>query len=272
MKLRLVPARRGMLWVRSGFRVFFRRPLGFASLFALFLVGVALLMLVPVVGAGLVLVALPLVSQVFMIATQRALLGRPMAPGLYLEPLRGARPQALGMLKLGVAYAVGTLLILWLSGVADGGRFEAFEDALLGPKQPDVAQVEAMLGDPQLLLGVALRLGLAGLLSLPFWHAPPLVHWGAQGWAKSLFFSTMACWRNKGAFTAYALTWAAVIMLFGVFVNVVLLALGQAQMVGAAALPAGLMFSTVFYASLYFSFADCFEYQLDPAAPEERLP
>ena len=34
MKLRLVRARQGALWVRNGFRIFFRRPMAFAVLFA----------------------------------------------------------------------------------------------------------------------------------------------------------------------------------------------------------------------------------------------
>ena len=34
MKLLTVPASRGVLWVRSGFRVFFGKPLAFAALFA----------------------------------------------------------------------------------------------------------------------------------------------------------------------------------------------------------------------------------------------
>ena len=42
---------------------------------------------------------------------------------------------------------------------------------------------------------------------MPFWHAPALVYWGGQTVGKSLFFSTVACWRNKGAFAVYALDW-----------------------------------------------------------------
>lgn len=266
MKLRIVPARHGALWVRSGFRVFFRRPFAFAALFATFMFGVSVLMLLPSVGVLLVLVALPLVTQAFMVATQRALVERPLPPSVFAEPLRAGRPQALAMLKLGLAYAAATVVIMWLSGIADGGKFEAFEEAMLASSTPDPKQIETLLNDPQLQLGVLLRLGLASLLSLPFWHAPPLVHWGTLGWAKSLFFSTMACWRNRSAFSVYGLTWFAVILLFGVLVNVIFAVLGQPRLIGLAALPAGLMFSTVFYASLYFSFADCFEYQPDPAA------
>ena len=37
MRLQTVPARQGIVWVRQGFRAFFRQPLAFAGLFATFL-------------------------------------------------------------------------------------------------------------------------------------------------------------------------------------------------------------------------------------------
>jgi len=269
MKARIVPARHGAIWVRSGFRIFFRRPMAFASLFAAFLLGMLVLTQLPVVGLLIVLTALPLVTQAFMIGTQRALLERPVLPTVFAEPLRASPAQTRAMLQIGIGYMLATLVVVGLSGLVDGGRFEELQEAAMG-STPDPKRVQALMADPQLALGMALRLGLASLLALPFWHAPPLVHWGAMGWGKALFFSTVACWRNKAAFAVYGLTWAAVVLMFGLFANVVFMALGQAQMIGVAALPAGLMFSTVFYASLYFSFADCFEYSLDPASLEPR--
>jgi hypothetical protein len=90
------------------------------------------------------------------------------------------------------------------------------------------------------------------------------VHWDGQSVAQSLFSSTVGCWRNKGAFAVFGLTWVAVILAFGVLLNTVFaLLLDSPQLVPMAALPAGLLFSTVFYASLYFTFADCFG---EPAA------
>ena len=271
MKLRIVPARHGAIWVRSGFRIFIRRPLVFAMLFASFLVGVGLLVWLPIIGGLLSLMALPLVTQGFMIATQRALLERPVLPTVFAEPLRAGRPQAVAMLKIGLLYAVGAVLVMWLAGLADGGTLRAWQEAMMGGN-PDPKQVEALMSDPRLGWGVLLRLALVGLLALPFWHSPALIHWGGQGWGKALFFSTVACWRNKAAFAVYALTWAAVMLGFGLIANVILVLLGQAQLVGFAALPVALMFSTIFYASLYFTFADCFEYSLDPASLDPRTP
>ena len=60
MKLQTVPARRGALWVQQGFRTFFKQPLAFAALFAVFMFGVLLLALVPMIGPFMVLALLGL--------------------------------------------------------------------------------------------------------------------------------------------------------------------------------------------------------------------
>jgi len=271
MRLLTVPASRGVLWVRSGFRVFFGRPLAFAALFASFLFGAMLLLLVPVIGTLLLLTALPLVSQGFMLATQRALAGQTPMAGVFIEPVRGGRPQAISMLKIGLIYSAASLFIMWFSNVVDGGTFDALQEAMTA-KTADTERLDVLLNDPRLSAGMLVRLGLASLLALPFWHAPALVHWDGQGPAQSLFSSTIACWRNKGAFMVYGLTWAALVFLFALLVNTVFMLLGAPQLVAVAALPAGLMFSTVFYASLYFTFTDCFEQRTAALAPPGAEP
>lgn len=257
MKLQTVPPRQGALWVRRGFAVFFQRPIAFAGLFAAFLFGVFALLLVPILGAMVLLALLPAVSLGFMIATRQVLDGSPASPRAFLLPLRSGRPRQVALLQLGAVYAAATFLIMWLADAVDGGALEALMEALpAGGTAPDV--VAQKLADPRLGAGLTVRLGLAALLSIPFWHAPALVYWGAQTSGKALFFSTVACWRNKGAFVVYSLTWMAVILLFAVLANLVFALIGAVQFVAVASMPASLLFSTVFYASLYFTFAACF--------------
>ena len=258
MKLRLVPASRGVLWVRQGFAVFFKQPLGFAALFATFMFVLFLALLLPMVGSLLLLAMLPLASLGFMIGTRQALDGRFPLPRVFIEPLQQGRSAQAAMLQLGVLYALATALIMWLSDAVDGGALDRAMQAL-GSSKTTAEETQAALSDGRLQAGLLLRFGLAGLLSVPFWHAPALVHWGGHPALKSLFFSLVACWRNRGAFALYALTWTAVILVFAVLVNLLFAIFGQTQMMALAAMPASLIFSTVFYASLYFTFADCFE-------------
>ena len=264
MKLRLIPASRGAQWVRQGFVVFFKHPLGFAGLFATFLFVLFVALLIPLVGSLLLLAVLPLASLGFMIGTHNALNGRFPMPRVFIDPLRHGRPRMVAMVQLGVLYALATALIMWLSDVVDAGALDKLMQALSNNKTTPESMQEA-LSNPRLQMGLLLRFGLAGLLSVPFWHAPALVHWGGHTAAKSLFFSLVACWRNRGAFTVYALTWTAVILLFAVLANLLFALLGQVQLMALAAMPASLIFSTVFYASLYFTFADCFVIEADGA-------
>ena len=257
MKLQYVSATAGALWVRRGFQAFARQPLAFSGMFAAFLFLVFVLTLLPVIGPLLLLALLPLGSLGFMIATRQSLAGRLPLPRAFVEPLLQGRQRVRAMLMLGVVYAIASVAIISLSEWADGGALESLMELLAdGKATPDV--VAERLADSRLQIGLLMRFGLAGLLSVPFWHAPALVHWGAQGVAHSLFSSTVAMWRNKGAFTVFALAWLAVVLSFGVAANLVAAMLGQAQLVALLAMPASLLLSTVFYTSLYFSFADCF--------------
>ena len=264
MKLRLVPASRGLQWLRQGFVVFFKQPLGFAGLFASYMLLLFLALVLPLVGSLLFLAAMPLVSLGFMIGTQRALEGRFPLPRVFFEPLKKGRPARIAMLQLGLAYAAATALIMWISDAVDGGALGRAMQVMADSKTTPEAMQQA-LSDGRLQLGLLLRFGLAGLLSVPFWHAPALVHWGGHQPAKALFFSLVACWRNRGAFAAYALGWTAAILLFALLTMLLSAMLGQVQMMALLVMPASLIFTTVFYASLFFTFADCFE--VDSAEP-----
>lgn len=266
MKLRSVPAGRGALWVRQGFQVFFKSPMAFAALFAAFMFAVFALALMPLIGTMLVLALLPLASLGFMIASRMVMQGQFATPRVFIDPLRAPRPQVIALVQLGLIYAGATVAVMFLSDRVDGGAFEALMDAMPGAQSSPQA-VAARLADPGLWFGLMLRLGLAGALSVPFWHAPALVYWDGHGCAKALFSSTVACWRNRGAFTVYSLGWFALIMAIGAGGSLLFGLLGQAQLFAVVAVPMSLFLTTVFYASLYFTFADCFSADEADALP-----
>ncbi len=272
MKLQHVPARQGALWVRQGFLIFFKHPLAFTALLASFLFGVLFLATLPWVGPLLSLAALPLATVGFMIASREAAEKQTNStPMVFVQPLQAAAKNRRALLQLGLIFAVCSLLIMALAAWVDGGTFAKLQTMMLDDKaKPE--DLRALLDDPRLTWGMAIRFGLAGLLSVPFWHAPALTHWAEQSWGKALFSSWMACWRNKGAFLVYGLTWTAVVILFAVLSSLVLMALGQPRWVVLISLPAVMMFSTVFYASLYFTYTDCFSDGSTAASPEPEPP
>ncbi|MBX3622346.1 MAG: hypothetical protein KF891_20465 [Rhizobacter sp.] len=265
MKLRIVPARQGIEWARQGLRVFFMRPLSFMGLFGVVLLAMLLAQLLSWAGSLLLWASLPLITLAFMLATQQVLQGRVPTFRVFVEPLRGDRARARSLWLLGGLYALSMLLIVAVHAWIDGGRIAALQEAATsGQATPE--SMAPLLADGRLQLSLLWFAVSAGLLSMPFWHAPALVHWGGQTAGKALFFSTVACWRNKGAFALYALTGLGAVMAFAIVSSLVFALLGAPNLAAMVMMPAVLFFTVVFYASLYFTFADCFEPNT-PSAP-----
>ena len=257
LQLKTVPAGRGLRWVGDALRLFARRPLAFSALFALFLLAAVFAALVPFVGGVLQMMLLPLLSLGFMVASQSALLDGPVRPAQFIEPLQTDPVRRKALLVLCVAYGLCAVAILWLCDVISNDALARLQ-LLMAQGQPAQAEIDALLAEPGVATAALLAVVLVTLLSVPFWHAPALVHWGGQGVAQALFSSALAVWRAKGAFVVYLSTWTALILLFGLLSSVVLSLVGLGQMAGLASVPAGLFFSTVFYVSLLFTFNDSF--------------
>lgn len=260
LRLHTVAARQGLAWLRAAFATYAKRPLGLTMLFVVFLFSAILVLALPYVGQIVVMGALPLLSLGYMIATRAVLGGGTAQPGHLVEGLRGDTRRRAALLQLCAVYALATVVILLLADAVDGGRFERVQLLLATPERTpsENAELDALLADDRLTWGLVVRFGLAALLAIPFWHAPALVHWGGQGVLQSLFSSTLAVWRNRGAMTVYVVAWVGMIALFSVAVGALFGLLGTRQLAGLVALPAGLMFTCVFYVSLYFTFVDVF--------------
>jgi hypothetical protein len=257
LSLKTVDASHGARWIADAWRLFARRPLAFTALFAVFLFGALLVSLVPLLGGLVQMMALPLLSLGFMVASQSALLDGPVHPRQYLEPLKTDPGRRRSLLILCAVYGVAVLLILLLVDAVSDSAFSRMQ-VLLAQGEQAQAQIDALLSEPGVATGALLAVVLGVALSVPFWHAPALVHWGGQRVGQALFSSAVAVWRSKGAFFVYAMGWVGVMLVFGVVTAVVLGLLGLPQLAGVIGLPAGLVFSAVFYISLLFTFNDSF--------------
>ena len=257
LSLKPVPASRGPRWIAEAFRLFARRPLAFCALFGLFLFASLLVAQVPILGGLVPMMSLPLLSLGFMVAGQSALQGGPVNPGQFIEPLRPDPARRRALLVLCLMYGVIALSILLLADTMSNHAMARLQ-RLMAQGESAQAEIDALLSEPG--VGGAALLGtvLGSLMAVPFWHAPALVHWGGQGVRQSLFSSTLAVWQSKGAFFTYTLAWLAVMLVFGVVTVVVFSVIGAPQLAGLLALPAGLVFTAVFYLSVLFTFNDSF--------------
>lgn len=266
LHLQTVPARNGILWIRHAWRVFKRRPFALMGLFAIFMVVASLLAFLGEIGSLLMLAALPLLSLAFMLATHLVLQDKTPTWSVFAAPLQLTAERRRTQLVLGSSYALLTLLAFVVANWLDGGAFMQFLK-LLGTSPVDEKALAAQMAEPSLFWGSVLRLGLAALLSVPYWHAPALVHWGGQGALQALFSSTLGVWRNRNAFALNALAWGGLAILLSVVPAVLLSGLGLAPLLPLLAMPLGLLLSALFYTSLYFTFVDCFMF----GAPRDLL-
>jgi hypothetical protein len=268
LTLKSVPAARGSRWIIEAFRVFVRRPLAFTALFGVFLFVAMLVSLVPLLGGLVQMMALPLLSLGFMIAAQSALLNGPVTPRQFIEALQTDATRRTALLKLCALYGVLAVVVLLSADAASGHAWGRLQELIAkgGPNAP--TQIDELLSEPGVTFGAALALVLGAALSVPFWHAPALVHWGGQTAGQALFSSALAVWRCKGAFAVYMLGWVGLILMFGLATALVLGLLGMAQLASLLGIPAGLVFSAVFYISLLFTFNDSF----GNAAPDGEPP
>ncbi len=250
MKLNIVPARTGFVWVKLGAKAFFRQPLGMAGLFFMFMAAVSVLSIVPLIGTLAALALVPAATLGLMAATREAEQGRFPMPSTLVTAFRSGKPKMRSMLILGAMYAVGLMLVL---GVG----------ALLATDVPPVEmasgevtpeRVQEMLSNPGLWVALVLYVPLL----MAFWHAPALVFWQGVTPFKSLFFSIMACWANKGAMLLYSLGWMVVIMMAGVVMNLLAALLGGSALLNVLIYPVVLLLAAMFHTSIWFTVRDSF--------------
>lgn len=252
MKLHIVPAKQGLVWVQQGIRTFWRQPLAFTGLFFLFMAWVSVLSMIPVIGAAVALLMLPAATLGLMVATEQAASGKFPMPTVLMVAFRAGQQRLKAMLLLGLLYAASFLGVMLISAMIDGGGFAKVYLAN-APITPEVVNAD----DFQTAMWVATFLYIP--LSMMFWHAPALVHWHGVPPLKSMFFSVVACWRNLGAFAVYLVAWMVVFLLGATVILMVSSALGGNDLTGAVLMPGALLMAAMFFTSVYYSVKDCFE-------------
>lgn len=252
MKLQIVPAKQGVQWVKLGITTFFKQPLALSGLFFMFLAVMSVLSMVPYLGNALVLLLLPGATLGLMAATRETTLGKFPMPSILISAFRAGRQQLQTMLTLGALYAAGFLLMFGISALVDGGGFAKLY-LTGGP------QTAEQLSNSRFQGAALTAMALSIPLSMMFWHAPALVHWHGISPAKSLFFSLVACWRNFGAFTVYSLVWMATFMGTGLVVATIAGMVGGTTLLKVLLPPYFMLMMAMVFASMYFTFRDCFE-------------
>jgi hypothetical protein len=272
MKLHIVPARTGAVWVRLGLKTFWRQPLAFISLFFLLMALISTVSLLPLVGSVLAPILLPFMTLGLMVATSVAYTDnaegagiaghaqRPTGSAMFVAVAGAMRTEWRSLVKLGVISAAYFVVAVLLTSFIDGGELAR---AYLLDDMPSAETIAS--SDFQVARMFLMCLNLP--LSLAMWHAPALVHWHGVEPVKSIFFSVVALFRNFGAYALFVLAWFGVFLLAGIgmgLIATVLIGVGAAA--GGAALignvlivGSALVLAAMSLSSTWFTFRDSFD-------------
>ncbi len=251
MKLNVVPAKNGSLWVRQGIRAFWKQPLALTGLFFMFMASMSILSIVPVLGSFLALMLLPAATLGLMAATREVELGKFPMPFILAAGFRTGADGKKNMIVLGLIYALCFVGVMGLSTLVDGGDFAQLY--LVG----GTLDAETVM-EPDFQNAMWLSMMLYLPLSLVFWHAPALTHWHGVPVGKSLFFSTVACLSNWRAFLLFGVMWTGIFLGTTLIITLIGSLIGDGEFAAMALLPAMLMLASMFFSSTYYSFVDCF--------------
>lgn len=251
MQARQLPARHGVAWLLAGLQLFRRSPPLLTALTFAYLFVVLFLNLLPLIGPFLLPLVLPALNAIVANGVRALEQGRPADKSTLLH---GLAANHIGLLRLGGLHVLGSIAILAISMLIEGGpqSLGKLEDA-------DPGAMLAMLG--RLLI-------VAAPVLMAFWFAPLLVAWNGVPALKSVFFSFVAVIRNWQAFAVYVLAVATVgIVIPGLILLVAGLISPVLLNILSVALRMVLVFimAPVLMASVYLSYRDVFQNTAIPA-------
>lgn len=238
----ILPPSAGWSWIIQGVGLFRRQPMAmlFWSIATSFFINIGAL--IPVLGQTALVLLTPLLTFLTLCACRNLDQGVRMVPGLWLQPLQTPGVTR-ALLKLGLAYLCCSFLAALIAVLP---FLSSMLDALGSAEQPDLhALIQAMQG-PLTVFGA-----LYVLLSALFWHTPALVGWHALPLRRALFYSMVACWRNKYPIIAYVVAWAAVFFGLRSLLDGLAAAGASTSLLAWLSLPLDIVITALLYCSFY---------------------
>ncbi|UOD49426.1 BPSS1780 family membrane protein [Orrella daihaiensis] len=245
-----LPATAGWQWIMDGWALFKRQPMALFS-WAMFVTLILIFAtLTAPIGPLLFIALMPAITLVTLSITRHVADGRKLLPSMWIEPLKPKglfkKLLILGVLYVGICLGVGLLVFLPFSGQLG----EAMQ--ILSETQ-DMTPLIETLQTPMLLFAL-----FYFLFAALFWYSPVLIGWHGTPIGKSLFFSAIACWRNKWAFLVYGVAWAAIFLGADLLVGIVVSLGIPLDIAAALQLPFNVFLGSVLYASFYPTFIKVF--------------
>lgn len=198
----------GLYWIKEGWRVFKQAPIPWMGMTALVFMVVIGINMIPGIGQFAIELLSPFLVAGYFSASRAALAGEPVT---FIHLGAGVQSGRVSLLRIGVAYLAGSLLVFALIDLITGNDLrellrQAQDPAALSPEEMNQI-VKAAL--PAMLLGTVL---LAPLL-MATWFAPGLALFDGFPAGRALWWSLWACWVNWRPLLYYSLVLGALGML-----------------------------------------------------------
>lgn len=248
-----LPAREGWTWVKQGFALFRKQPLGLAALFFGYLLVTLALGLVPLVGKLLSYLLVPMFTVAFLQGCADAEQGKRVHPGLLLTGFRS--PAFASLVRLGLVYMALAVLAILASALVDGG---VWLQVLLRQVEPDAAETKTRAFAAAILFTAFAQLIAFVLMAF----TGPLVHWKRMGAGKAVFYSVVGIFGAFKPFIVFALSWFGISAIIG---QVAHLIFGRTAMFQAVLIPVSLIYTIAAFCSFYAIYRSLF------GAPEAEL-
>ncbi|WP_353171103.1 BPSS1780 family membrane protein [Paracandidimonas soli] len=249
MQAAILPISAGWFWIQEGYRLFKRQPM------PMFFWGMAtgllitISYLIPLFGQMALIAVTPILTFLTLCACRNIAAGKIMHFSMWLEPLKNVDVRS-RLIKLGLAYMVCCLAAGFLAVMPFVSELTEIVNTQ-GEVDPH-ALAQAIRGP--LLTFLLFYVVISAL----FWHAPALTGWHGMKLSQALFFSMVACWRNKWPFLLYGLSWGAIFYAAQLFAGA-LLSSGMSPATAQLLLtPLNIMIATLLYCSFYPTYISVF--------------
>jgi len=255
MQAAKLPASAGWQWIRDGLALFRRQPLPIFTWAMSVSLTLMLASLLPPIGPLIFVLLVPAIGFLTLSICRHIDAGRAVAPSMWLQPLqrKGLFRRLLGMGGLYAALGIATGLLIfrpYLVSLSD----DVIQAALAGG---DLRPLMAAMRTPLILFTIANL-----ITSAVFWYAPAMAGFFGTRIVQSLFFSAVACWRNKTAFVVYGLAWCAVFLSIDFAIDLIaslLLAMGlPPSFIMLIQIPVNVGAAAVLYCSVFPSYVSVF--------------
>jgi len=240
----------GWKWIYAGWYLFREQPMALFS-WAMFVTLLLILgTLSAPIGPLLFIALMPAITYVTLSITRDVHAKRKLSPRQWLAPLQQPglfkKLFVLGLLYVAICMGVGVLVFLPFA--ADlSAAMQTLADT------QDVAPLIEAVRTPMILFAV-----LYFILAALFWYAPVLIGWHNTGIVQSLFFSAIACWRNKWAFLVYGAAWAGIFFMVDFLIGAFVAMGVPLDLAATLQVPINIAIGSILYASFYPTYVSVF--------------